>query len=116
MINIYDSANQLASDIQKTEEYQDLSRAIAAVKSSPSSLNLFRQIDQLQAQMIAEQSAGRALSEDTQKKYQRLDTEAQQDLLIKDMLNKEQKVYQLIEDVQKAVTKPVADLYSDLRD
>ena len=47
MINIYDSANQVATDLQKLDEFKAMQEAIAAVKNNQESTALFKQMDDM---------------------------------------------------------------------
>ena len=48
MVNIFDSANQVAEDLKQTQEFVALKQAMAAVKANPDSLALFKELDQAQ--------------------------------------------------------------------
>lgn len=104
MVNIYDSANQLAEDLTKTPEFAGLKEAIAAVKADENSSELFNKMDEIQGKIMAAQQSGQPLSEDLQK-----------DENIVKLLTAEQGLYKTIDDVQKAFTKPINDLYEEIR-
>ncbi|MDF7638502.1 YlbF family regulator [Lactobacillus sp. ESL0791] len=115
MINIYDSANQLATDLQQIDEYKALEKAIKGIKDNPTSLALFKKMDELQSKIVSAQQAGKTLSDEEQKEYQKLSEEVQKDAGIVQLLQAEQGLYKTIDDVQKAITKPINDLYDGLR-
>lgn len=115
MINIYDSVNKLASDLQQTPEYTALKNSIDAVRKNETSLALFKQLDKLQGEVMQAQSAGKALTEDQQKQMKDLDTKISQDGALQGLLLAEQQVYGLLNDIQKTTSKPITDLYDDLR-
>ena len=52
MVNIYDSANQLAKDLQQTQEYENLKKAIADVQNDQESADLFKKMDALQTKIL----------------------------------------------------------------
>ncbi len=109
MVNIYDNANQLAKDLQETEQFKDLKKSLENLKNNPESLDLYQRMDKLQQQILAAQNSGQPLSEEEQKEYQKINEE------LKDMITKEQALFQMINDVQQAMTKPIGDLYDDLK-
>jgi cell fate (sporulation/competence/biofilm development) regulator YlbF (YheA/YmcA/DUF963 family) len=115
MVNIYDSANQVAADLRQIDEYKALEKAIAEVKNNEKSLKLFQEMDKMQTKIIDLQSQGKDLPKELQNDYQKLNEEVQKDPQIIKLLQTEQALYKLIDDIQKAITKPVSDLYDDLR-
>lgn len=115
MVNIYDSANQIAEDLKKTPEYIALQKAINDVKDNEASAELFKKMDEIQTKIMAAQQAGQPLSEDLQKAYKELNEKVQKDEKIVKLLTTEQGLYKLINDVQKTFTNPINDLYEDLR-
>lgn len=109
MVNIYDNANQMAKDLQETEQFKDLKKSLENLKNKPESLDLYQRMDKLQQQILAAQNSGQPLSDDVKKEYQKINDE------LKDMITKEQALFQMINDVQQAMTKPIGDLYDDLK-
>ena len=57
MVNIYDNANQLAKDLQETEQFKDLKKSLENLKNNPESLDLYQRMDKLQQQNGATQNA-----------------------------------------------------------
>lgn len=115
MINIYDSANQVAADLQKLDEFKALQAAIAAVKNNQESTALFKQMDEMQTKIINSQTEGRDFPKDLKDDYQKLNEKVQKDQQILKLLQAEQALYKTVDDVQKAITKPINDLYDGLR-
>lgn len=115
MVNIYDSANQLAKDLEQTQEYENLKKAIADVENDKESAELFKKMDALQTKILTAQQAGQPLSEDDQKAYKELNEKVQKNAKIIALLQSEQAIYKLINDLQKNITNPINDLYADLR-
>ncbi|WEV36457.1 YlbF family regulator [Lactobacillus sp. ESL0677] len=115
MVNIYDSANQLASDLEKIDEYKALEEAIDGVKKNADSSALFKEMDKMQAQIMQAQAQGQDIGKDIQDEYKQLNEKVQKDPQILKLLQAEQGLYKTIDDVQKAITKPINDLYEGLR-
>lgn len=115
MVNVYDSANQLAEDLKKTPEYEALQTATDAVKNDEKSLALFKKMDEVQTKIINAQQTGKPLAADVQQEYKDLNDKVQKDANIVKLLTAEQSLYKLIDDLQKTFTSPINDLYTDLR-
>ena len=64
MVNVYDSANQLAEDLKKTPEYTALKEAVQSVKNDENSSNLFQKMDEVQTKIMAAQQSGQPLTDD----------------------------------------------------
>ena len=78
-------------------------------------MDLYQRMDKLQQQILAAQNSGQPLSEDVQKEYQKINEEVRNNDELKDMITKEEARFQMIKDVQQAMTKPIGDLYDDLK-
>ena len=115
MINIYDSANQLAQDLTKTDQYKAVGDAVKAVQADDESAALFKKMDEIQAKIMQAQQTGKPLSDEDQKAYQELNAQVQKNDKIVALLKSEQGLYDLLGEIQKAYTKPINDLYEDLR-
>ena len=72
MINIYDSANQVATDFQKLDEFKALENAVNAVKNNEESAALFKQMDEMQTKIINSQTEGRDFPKDLEEDYKKL--------------------------------------------
>ena len=95
MINIYDSANKLAEDLTQTDQYKALA--------------------ELQTKIMQSQQTGQPLSEEDQQAYKDLNDQVQNNKQIVSLLQTEQSLYELLNDIQKTYSKPINDLYEDLR-
>lgn len=115
MINIYDSANQLAQDLTKTDQYKAVGDAVKAVQADSESAAMFKKMDELQAKILRAQQAGQPLAAEDQQAYKDLNDQVQKNDLIVNMLKSEQALYDLLNDIQKTYSKPINDLYEDLR-
>lgn len=115
MINIYDSANKLAEDLTQTDQYKALEKVIKAVEEDSESSAMFKKMDELQAKILRAQQAGQPLSAEDQQAYKDLNDQVQKNDKIVNMLKSEQDLYDLLNEIQKAYSKPINDLYEDLR-
>ena len=115
MVNVYDSANKLAEDLTQTDQYKALQKAIKDVEENDESSAMFKKMDELQAKIMQAQQSGQPLSDEDQKAYQELNAQVQKNDKIVALLKSEQGLYDLLGEIQKAYTKPINDLYEDLR-
>lgn len=115
MVNVYDSANKLAEDLTQTDQYKALADAIKDVEADKESAAMFKKMDELQTKILKAQQAGQALSKEDQQAYQDLNEKVQKNDKIVAMLKTEQALYNLLNDIQKTYSKPITDLYEDLR-
>ena len=115
MINIYDSANKLAEDLTQTDQYKALADAVKVVQEDAESAALFKKMDELQTKIMQSQQTGQRLSEEDQQAYKDLNDQVQNNKQIVSLLQTEQSLYELLNDIQKTYSKPINDLYEDLR-
>lgn len=115
MINIYDTANQMAEDLRQTQQFEALKAAMDKVKASPESLALFKELDAAQMEVMEAQSAGKELSQEQKDHFASLNSRVSQDTTLQGMLLAEQGVYALMNDLQMSISQPLADAYEDLR-
>lgn len=115
MVNIYDTANQLAEDLQKTPEFEALKKEVEAIKNDPESLKLYQEMDQLQKKIMVAQQSGQPLPDDVKKEYEEINQKVSKSEALKNMILKEQKVFQIVNQVQQAFTKPIGDLYKEIQ-
>lgn len=115
MVNIYDAANKLAEDLTQTDQYKKLQEAIKVVEDDKDASALFKKMDELQNKIMQAQQAGQPLSAEDQQAYKDLNDQVQKNDKIVSLLTNEQGLYDLLGEVQKAYTKPINDLYEDLR-
>lgn len=115
MINIYDSVNQLAQDLTKTDQYKAVKDAVKAVQEDSESAAMFKKINKIQAKIMQAQQAGQPFSYEDQKVYRELNSQVQNDEKIIALLESEQKLYDLISEIQITYTKPINDLYEGLK-
>ncbi|GHV97110.1 UPF0342 protein [Lactobacillus nasalidis] len=115
MVNIYDTANQLANDLRETQQFTALKEAMEAVKADPDSLALFKELDAAQMEIMEAQSTGKELTQEQQDHFASLNSRVGQNKTLQNMLLAEQAVYTLLNDVQKNIGQPLSEAYEDLR-
>ncbi|TXG06979.1 YlbF family regulator [Lactobacillus delbrueckii] len=115
MVNIYDTANQLANDLRETQQFLALKEAMDAVKADEDSLALFKELDAAQMEIMEAQQTGKELTEEQQDDFKSLKERVSQNTTLQSMLLAEQAVYTLLNDVQKNIGQPLSEAYEDLR-
>ncbi|APP02792.1 YlbF family regulator [Lactobacillus delbrueckii] len=115
MVNIYDTANQLANDLRETQQFLALKEAMDAVKADEDSLALFKELDAAQMEIMEAQQTGKELTEEQQDDFKSLNERVSQNTTLQSMLLAEQAVYTLLNDVQKNIGQPLSEAYEDLR-
>lgn len=113
MINIYDTANQLAQELPQTPEFVAAKQALAAVKADNNAFELFTQMSNLQEELTKAQEEGSKPSEEQIKLYQELATKAQANNKLMDLMLAQQTLLNLVTDVQKSFMKPLDDLFGE---
>ncbi|MFS8961964.1 YlbF family regulator [Lactobacillus delbrueckii] len=115
MVNIYDTANQLANDLRETQQFLALKEAMDAVKADEDSLALFKELDAAQMEIMEAQQTGKELTEEQQDDFKSLNERVSQNTTLQSMLLAEQAVYTLLNDVQKNIGQPLSEAYEYLR-
>ena len=115
MVNIYDTANQLANDLRETQQFLALKEAMDAVKADEDSLALFKELDAAQMEIMEAQQTGKELTEEQQDDFKSLNERVSQNTTLQSILLAEQAVYTLLNDVQKNIGQPLSEAYEDLR-
>lgn len=111
MVNVYDSANQLQQDLQQSQQFQALKEAMAKVKANDEAAKLLAELQGKQKELQQKQMQGQQISDDELKAVQELGKKVQAVPELVDLLGKEQALNQLIEDLNKVIFEPIANLY-----
>lgn len=116
MASILDTANQVGEELKQTDEFKALEQAIDAVKADPATVDLYKRMEKLQQNIMAAQQANQPITDDLQKEYQEVNAAIEKSDLLKDMITKEQGVFNVLNDVQQVYTKPLNELYNTLKE
>ncbi|CCI85818.1 hypothetical protein FC52_GL000018 [Lactobacillus pasteurii DSM 23907 = CRBIP 24.76] len=115
MVNIYDTANQLAKDLKETQEYLDLAKAVKAIEEDPTSKDLFKRMDEVQAKLMRAQQMGQEITDQDAEEYGKLAHEAQSNANITNLFEAEQKVHGMLDEIQRIYSAQLNDLYENIR-
>ncbi len=114
VVNIYDSANEMSRQLVDTQEYQGLKKALDELKADTEAFNSFKKFQQMQAGAQQKQMKGEKPSDDEIKAIQTLAKEISGKEAVQNLMNQERQVDQMLQQLNKTITSPIQDLYSDL--
>ncbi|GEO73899.1 hypothetical protein FD30_GL000161 [Levilactobacillus namurensis DSM 19117] len=109
--NLHDLGNQVAEALKATPDYQALQKAFATMKADAETYKLFQEFQQLQGTLQQKQMAGQKLTEDELKHAHDLAEKVSKIESIKDLMETERGVNQILSDLNQTITQPIQDLY-----
>ena len=111
MVNIYDTANQLESDLRKVSQYVDLKEAHENVKNDEDANEILTEFQNLQQSLYEKQHAGEEIDEELMNEAQVLSIKMSANDLTKDLMEKEQALNALLSEINGIIMKPVQEIY-----
>lgn len=114
VVNIYDTANDMSRQLVETQEYQALKKALDELKADTEALDSFKNFQQMQANAQQKQMKGQQPTEDEIKAIQTLAKEISGKQPIQNLMNQERRIDQMLQQLNKTITSPIQDLYSDI--
>ncbi|MBF0754543.1 YlbF family regulator [Jeotgalicoccus nanhaiensis] len=111
MANVYDQANALESALRESEEFQQMKELYSKVNEDAESKKLFDDFRDIQMTLQQKQMQGEELLEEEIQKAQNSAQEIENDENIKGLMEAEQKMSQLIQDLNRVIMKPIEELY-----
>src|SRR5699024_1613500 len=110
-VNIYDAANQLESDLRKTDEFKNLEKAFEDLKEDEEASSLFDKFRVVQQTIQQKQMMGEEITEDDAKEAQELSAKVGENEILAKLIEAEQRVGQVIEEINQIALKPLQELY-----
>ena len=114
VVNIYDTANELSRQLRETQEYQRLQKAFEALKADGDTFDTFKKFQQAQADAQHKQMTGQQPTDDEIKNIQNLAKEVSGKKVVQDLMNQERQVDSMLQQLNKTITSPIQDLYSEV--
>ena len=111
MANVYNQANALESALRESEEFQQMKELYSKVNENAESKKLFDDFRDIQMTLQQKQMQGEELLEEEIQKAQNSAQEIENDENIKGLMEAEQKMSQLIQDLNRVIMKPIEELY-----
>ncbi|MFB9770012.1 YlbF family regulator [Lactiplantibacillus modestisalitolerans] len=112
-VNIYDTANELEQQLRQTKEYRELKTAYDAMAANKTAYDLFKEFQEIQMQLSQKQMNGEDLTDDEVKHAHELADKVGNVDEIKALMGKERNLNQLMNELNKIITKPVQELYQN---
>ncbi len=110
-MSIQDTAQLMEKEIRSSEEYQSLQKAYAAVNADQSAKQMFDSFRQVQLQLQQKQQSGQQITQQEAEQAQQQLQLLQQQPLISQLMMAEQRMSQVIENINQIITQPLLDLY-----
>lgn len=110
-VNIYDTANQLATEVTETKEFKELKEALDKAKANEASNKIYTEFQETQLTIQQQQAGGQEIDQEKIKRIQELSEEMHNDDLLKEVLKHEQEMNMLLNDVNRVVVSPLTKLY-----
>lgn len=111
-MTINESAVQLGNAIQNSDEYQDLKRLYTAVQADSTAKTLFDKFRNMQIQMQEKQMSGQDIGQEEIASAQMIVADVQKNELITELMQAEEKLNNVIMQINGIVLKPLEDLYA----
>ncbi len=103
MSRIVDLANELSQEIANSQEYRDFLKSKVEITKQPDSFILFNDYKNLQRQIQSKQNSGQIITDEEQSQLNKLKEDFQKDVFILNYLSSEEKVMELIANVNKII-------------
>lgn len=110
-VNIYDAANQLESDLRKTDEFKNLETVFENLKADEEASKLFDDFRVIQQTLQQKQMTGQEITEEDAKQAQELSAKVGENETLANLIEAEQRVGQVIEEINQIALKPIQELY-----
>lgn len=111
MVNIYDTANQLESDLRKTTQYLELKEAHDNVKNDEDAQAILVEFQELQQGLYQKQQNGEEITEEEANDAQVLSIKMSANELTMQLMEKEQALNGLLSEINGIIMKPVQEIY-----
>jgi len=112
--NLYDQAQQLEKALRESEEFTTLTSLYDRVNADAEANQLFGEFREVQMTLQQKQMQGEEISEQEMMDAQTKMMNVQQNELIMELMQEEQKMHQVVTEVTKIFMKPLEELYAPL--
>ncbi|KAA1039172.1 YlbF family regulator [Macrococcus equipercicus] len=110
-VNIYDEANRLESALRQSDEYTAVKTYFEAINNNPESKQLFDEFRNIQLTLQEKQMSGQEITEEDIASANNVAAKIEQDENIAKLMQAEQRMSQIIEDLNRIIMRPLQDLY-----
>ena len=109
-MNVYDTANKLAYEIQQSEEYKGYKKLKETLMSNPDTKQKIEEFEKLRYNVQLMQYTGEEKDEEKTKKLEEMYAMLVQDIQIKEYFDLEVKFNVMIADVNKIIAESIKDV------
>ena len=109
-MNVYDTANRLAYEIQESEEYKTYKKVKNELMSNPDLKSKIEEFEMLRYEVQLMQYTGENKDEEKSKKLEKMYVELIQSELVKQYFDLEVKFNVMITDVNKIIAEAIRDV------
>ncbi len=110
MMNIYDTANKLASEIKQSDEYKAYKDSKQQIESNAEIKSKINEFDKLRVDMQKAMLKGESTSNELSVKVQNLYTELYQNEIAKNYLESEMRFSVMVTDINKIISEAIKDV------
>ncbi|HET7577943.1 MAG TPA: YlbF family regulator [Bacillales bacterium] len=111
MPNVYDSAYDLEKAIRESDEYQALKKSYQELEQDETGKKMFDNFRELQLGLQEKQMQGQQISQEEAQKAQQQLQLMQQHQGIANLMSAEQRMSNIVNDLNGIITKPLEELY-----
>ena len=109
-MNVYDTANRLAYEIQQSDEYKQYKKLKDSIMADSNSKQKIEEFEKLRYDVQLMQYTGEGKDEEKTKKLEEMYAMLVQDSQIKEYFDLEVKFNVMIADVNKIIAEPIKDV------
>lgn len=110
-VNIYDTANQLERDLRELDAFKTLVSSMNKIKEDEATNTLFESFKQLTQDFQTKQMTGQQPTEDEIKEYQEISEKIMTNDAIRQLMDSERQLSQIMEDINRIITLPLQEVY-----
>lgn len=111
MADILKTAGELRDELASSDEFTALQRSYNIMKADAEAYDLFKQFQEMQLKLQQKQMQGQQPDQDEMNQAQDLAGKVREKDTIKDLMEKEKDVNQLLAKLNNEITKPIQGLY-----
>ncbi|KAA9031636.1 YlbF family regulator [Niallia endozanthoxylica] len=113
-VNLHDSAYELEKALRSSDEYKTLKNLYDEVNADSAANDLFGKFRQMQLEMQQKQMMGQDISQEEIANAQILVSDVQKNEKISKLMDAEQRMSQIITELNQIIIKPLEELYGSV--
>lgn len=112
MVNIYDKANELEKALREDETFKAVEAAFEKLEENPTSKELYKEFVVKQQEFMQLYQTGQEPGEEAMAGFQELQQKLIADEVVAGLIQAQQRLQLTLEDINKAIYKPLDELFS----